>query len=87
MGASYLQVVEYSGRYFVRDGYHRAAGLLHREVSVVPCIHIVAETFEQVGVLPRMLTFETMFSDRPPTVKDFWSEEVARDVLQPHHGR
>jgi hypothetical protein len=25
-GTSYLQVAHYNGRYFLRDGYHRAAG-------------------------------------------------------------
>jgi hypothetical protein len=34
-GTSCLQVAHYNGRYFLRDGYHRAAGLVRAGITVV----------------------------------------------------
>ena len=35
-GPSFMQVGQYHGRHFLRDGYHRAFGLLSRGITVVP---------------------------------------------------
>jgi hypothetical protein len=83
MGASYMQVVRYRDRWFLRDGYHRASRLLRSGVSIVPCIYIEARTFEEVqagvvGAFP----FEVLYSDRPPSLNDFWDDTVATDISQ-----
>jgi hypothetical protein len=52
MGSPYLQVARYKERYFVRDGYHRAAGLLRVGVREVPCILVEASTFEDAQLSP-----------------------------------
>jgi hypothetical protein len=85
MGTSYLQVVRYGDRCFIRDGYHRAAGLLRAGIHDVPCIFIEAESFEQVGPVqvPGAFSYETLYSARPPYLIDFWNDEVAADVSQP----
>jgi len=83
MGTSYLQVVEYRGRSFVRDGYHRAAGLLRRGITTVPCIYITAQSFEQVGLVPGSFTYESLFGDHPPFVSDFWDNSVSADIEIP----
>jgi hypothetical protein len=72
MGTSYLQIVRYKGRFFVRDGYHRAAALLRGGISVVPCIFIEAASFEQLGCPPGSLSYEVLFGERPPRLSDFW---------------
>lgn len=83
MGASYLQVASYGGRYFVRDGNHRVAGLIRRGVFHVPCILIEAKTFEElVGNPAGVFTYEVLFSDRPPFVADFWDDGVSRLARQ-----
>src|SRR5882724_9361709 len=81
-GLSYLQVVRYRDRCFVRDGYHRATGLLRRGVRVVPCIFIEARNFGEVGCPPGSLTDEVMYGDRPPRLVDFWDDATAREVEQ-----
>jgi hypothetical protein len=85
MGTSFLQVVRYRDRSFIRDGYHRAAGLLRAGIYHVPCIFIEAESFEQVGPVqvPGAFSYETLYSPRPPFLADFWNDEVAADVSQP----
>ena len=44
MGSPYVQIAHWSGRYFVRDGHHRAVGLLARGIHVVPAILIKARS-------------------------------------------
>jgi hypothetical protein len=85
MGTSYLQVVRYRDRCFVRDGYHRATGLLRSGIYEAPCIFIEATSFEQVGagMVPGVLSYEAMYSPRPPYLSDFWDDRVAADVSQP----
>lgn len=82
MATSYLQTVEYKGRYFLRDGYHRAAGLLRAGIEVVPCIFIEAENFQQVVGQPGLFDYETLFGDQPPHLSDFWENAVAHDISQ-----
>jgi hypothetical protein len=45
LNPSYMQVVHYRGRYFLRDGYHRAYGLLSRGITVVPAFVRETTTF------------------------------------------
>jgi hypothetical protein len=81
MGTSYLQVVQYRNRYFIRDGYHRAAGLLRENINIVPCIVINAQNFDQVGAnLQQFIPYEVLFGERPPRLVDFWDEDVSRTV-------
>ena len=83
MGTSYLQVARYNGRYFLRDGYHRAAGLIRAGVTRVPAIVIDAPTFQYVTLAPGLFDHEVAFSDRPPLLTDFWEDSVAVDASQP----
>jgi hypothetical protein len=83
MGASFLQVVRYRERSFIRDGYHRAAGLAKRGVFEVPCIFIEARSFEEVGVNPGAFSYELLYGDRPPRIVDFWDDSVSRGIEQP----
>jgi hypothetical protein len=84
MGTSYLQVVRYNGRCFLRDGYHRAAGLLRAGITLVPCVYIEARSFEEVGAAPAtMFSYEILFGLRPPSLTDFWDDSVTRDVQGP----
>lgn len=80
---SYLQVAHFRNRYFLRDGYHRAAALLRAGISIVPCILIEARTIGELGLQPGLFTPEIIFSDHPPRLTDFWDDAVSCDVAQP----
>lgn len=82
MGTSYMQVVRYRDRWFLRDGYHRASRLLRSGVSIVPCIYIEARTFQEVQAGVGTFPFEVLYGDRPATLKDFWDDTVATDISQ-----
>lgn len=85
MGSPYLQIAHWAGRYFVRDGHHRAVGLLAHGVHVVPAVLIEARSWKEVvgaaeiGALP----YDLLFGPRPPLLTDFWDDTVAADSLQP----
>jgi hypothetical protein len=81
-GLSYLQVVRYRDRCFVRDGYHRATGLVRRGVRIVPCIFIEARNFAELGCPAGSLTDEIMYGERPPRLVDFWDNATACEVQQ-----
>lgn len=80
----YLQVVQYQDRYFIRDGYHRAAAFLRRNIAVVPCIHLEVQDPQQVGHLqPGMFRPEILFGEHPPRLRDFWDDAVSCDSFYP----
>lgn len=83
MSASYVQVARYQGRSFLRDGYHRAAGLLRAGVSRVPAVVIEAPSFQFITSAPGLFDHEVAFSDRAPRLTDFWDDSVSADALQP----
>lgn len=84
MGTSYLQIVHYRDRYFIRDGYHRASGLLRAGINIVPCIVINAQSFEQALGQPQMfLPYEVLFGEQPPRLADFWDDTVSCTVSRP----
>jgi len=67
LGASFVQAVEYNGRWFVRDGYHRCYGLLANGITRIPCMLIHAVNFAQTGAeQPGFFSYEILFGDRPP---------------------
>jgi hypothetical protein len=82
---NFLNVAHYQGRYFIRDGYHRTAGLLRNNAEpqvIIPCILVETQTLNQTGWRPGMIAEAVLLSDHPPYVSDFWDEAVSRDLLQ-----
>src|SRR3954464_13634309 len=77
MGASYLQVIRYDDRCFLRDGYHRSTRLLRHGIHQTPCIFLEQDKFEEFGLPPGSLTHETMYGSRPPSLPDFWDDGVS----------
>jgi hypothetical protein len=71
-GSPFFEVAELRGRWFLRDGYHRAYRLLQAGVHRIPAVVIHARTVEEIGATqPWFFSEEQLFSDRPPRVMDF----------------
>jgi hypothetical protein len=84
LGSSHIQVAEYRGRWMIRDGYHRLSGLIALGASMVPCIHIKAQTFEETGAArPGFFGYEVLYSDRPPQLTDFLDDKLSLEVTTP----
>jgi hypothetical protein len=80
---SFMQVVHFDGRWFLRDGYHRAAALLRAGISVCPCLIVTAVDLSQLGLPDNHVPYDVLFGPRPPMVTDFWNEAVSAQTTQP----
>jgi hypothetical protein len=76
-GSPFFEVAELRGRWFLRDGYHRAYRLLQAGVHRIPAVVIYARTIEELGATePWFFCEEQLFSDRPPRVMDFLDADL-----------
>lgn len=76
-GSPFFEAAELHGRWFLRDGYHRAYRLLQAGVHRVPAVVIYARTIEELGATePWFFSEQQLFSDRPPRLMDFLEEDL-----------
>jgi len=81
-GAPFIQIAEYNGRLFVRDGYHRCYGFLRRGIRRVPCVFVRARSFDELGAnQPVFVRQEVLFGEKPPFLKDFLDDRVSATTL------
>jgi hypothetical protein len=81
---SFMQVGRYRGRYFLRDGYHRAFGLLSRGITIVPAFVRDVTAFEELVPDPRtMLPQDSYSGQRPPVLPDYLDDSVSAAVQVP----
>lgn len=76
---SFLQVVRFQGRYLLRDGYHRAFGLLSRRIRHVPAFVRDFDTLENLAPAG-MLPHSAWLGSRPPVLRDYHDDLVAESV-------
>lgn len=83
LSPSFLQIVEYRDRWFIRDGYHRTYALLRAGREEVPCILVRARTFPETGAnAPAFFSYEILYGERPPHVRDFLDDSVSVQASQ-----
>ena len=83
LSPSFLQVVEYRDRWFIRDGYHRTYALLRAGREEVPCILVRARNFQETGAnAPGFFSYEILYGEGPPYVKDFLDNSVSVQASQ-----
>ncbi len=76
-GSPFFEVAEFRGRWFLRDGYHRAYRLLRAGVHQMPAVVIRARSLEELGATdPWFFSEDVLFSERPPRVVDFLDESL-----------
>jgi hypothetical protein len=80
---SYMQVAGVGGRYFLRDGYHRAYGLLAAGITHVPVLVKDFPTFEEAQMPMGLLPQSAYLGERPPLLTDYSNEQVAVDIHVP----
>jgi hypothetical protein len=81
---SYLSVAGVNGRYFLRDGYHRAYGLLRAGITHVPALVRDFTSFEEAQMPAHgLLPMEAFMGDRPPTLPDYLDDTVGVDTFAP----
>lgn len=83
-GSPFLEVAEFRGRWFLRDGYHRAYRLLTHGAFLLPAVVVRARTLGELGaVQPWFFSEEMLFSDRPPRVVDFLDDLLTLQYTRP----
>jgi hypothetical protein len=76
-GSPFFEVAEYAGRWFLRDGYHRAYNLLRAGVFRLPAVIVHTRTLEELGaVQPRFFSEAILLSEHPPFVTDFLDKSL-----------
>jgi hypothetical protein len=76
-GSPFFEVAEFRGRWFLRDGYHRAYHLLQAGGDRIPAVVIYARSIEELGATaPWFFNEEQLFSDHPPQVADFLDDNM-----------
>jgi hypothetical protein len=76
-GTPFFEVAQYAGRWFLRDGYHRAYNLLRAGIFLLPAVIVRARTLEELGAAkPRHFSEAILLSERPPFVTDFLNESL-----------
>ena len=83
-GVSFMQVACLRGRHFLRDGYHRALGLLDSGITIAPAFVRDITAFEEMFPDPRMLLPQDAYlGGRPPVLPDMLDETVSASVQVP----
>jgi hypothetical protein len=80
---SYLNVGGIGGRYFLRDGYHRAYGLLKAGITHVPALVREYASVAEAPLPAGMLLPDLFLGDRPPTLMDYLDDAVSVDTFAP----
>jgi hypothetical protein len=77
-GGPWMQVARLQGRWFLRDGYHRAYNFLKHGIDRVPCVVVSAGSLTDLGfVRVGFVGPEILLGDRPPRVGDFVDANLA----------
>ncbi len=83
-GSPFLEAAEYRGRWFLRDGYHRAYYLLRAGVFETPAVLIRAKTLAELGSVGAwFFPEETLLSSHPPQVTDFLNDALTIEYMRP----
>ena len=83
-GSPFVEVAEYRGRWFLRDGYHRAFHLLRSNVTHLPAVIIRARTIDELGaVKPWFFSEDVLFSSQAPRVIDFLDDALTFEYARP----
>jgi len=76
-GSPFFEVAQYRGRWFLRDGYHRAYALLRAGIFQLPAVIVQARSLVELGAIhPWFFTEEVLFSSSPPRVNDFLDDAL-----------
>jgi hypothetical protein len=76
---SFVQIVRYRGRYFLKDGYHRSLALLEKGITHIPVIFqeiLESQNLDIEGRFPD----ETILGAHPPLLPDYLRDDVAAVV-------
>jgi hypothetical protein len=80
LGGNWVQIIEFEGRYFLKNGYHRVWLLHSRGDQSVPAIVTKANRIEDIGAGPGFFPQALILSERPPLFRHFFDARLAPEV-------
>jgi hypothetical protein len=80
---SLLQVAYTRGRYLLRDGNHRALGLLQNNIEVVPVLFKRYGDHQNVSMSAGLLPPDVYLGERPPVLPDYLDDSVSVRISLP----
>ena len=80
---SFMQVARSNGRHVLRDGYHRAIGLLEKGIRWVPVLTREFSQHDDMGLQTGLLPRQVFLGERPPMLTDYQEEVVSAEVNLP----
>jgi hypothetical protein len=81
-GLRQMSVAEHKGRYFLKNGYHRAFALMLAGHKRIPVVLVHAPSYELTGAnRPGFFPVDTLMGNKPPMVGDFGTK-AAVDVVR-----
>lgn len=80
---SFMQVALYSGHYLLRDGYHRAYGLIKQGITRVPVFFREFATSGDLSLPPGLFSHDVFLGGCPPTLSDYLDDSVSADIQMP----
>ena len=83
VGTSFVQVARYQNRFLLRDGYHRAFGLLSAGVTHAPVLTRDFQTFPQLNLPAGLLDQDEFLGARPPQLPDYLNDAFSAEVEFP----
>lgn len=84
LGSPFLEVAAFRGRFFLRDGYHRAYRLLCDGITAVPAVVVRAKTLAELGsARPQFFPEHTLLSPHPPHLIDFLEDRLTTKYTRP----
>ncbi|SNS94464.1 hypothetical protein SAMN05421770_103172 [Granulicella rosea] len=83
-GSPFFEVAEYRGRWFLRDGYHRAYAMLRAGITQSAAVIIRARSLAELGATqPWFFSEDVLFSSHPPHVTDFLDDALNIEYTRP----
>ena len=80
---SFMQVISVRDRYLLKDGYHRALGLLARGVHLVPALFLETSADRDFDLGTGLLPRQAWLGPRPPRLTDYLLDTVAAEIALP----
>jgi hypothetical protein len=77
-GLPWIQVVAFQGRHVLRDGYHRAVGLLRAGINEVPVARVEGIELADLAIRPGFFPADLVLGPQPPLVVDFLDDALSR---------
>jgi hypothetical protein len=73
-GSPFFQVAEFGGRFFLKNGYHRAYGLLSAGITSVPAVLVHCRNYADTGATgPGFFAEHLMVGAKPPLMSHYFS--------------